>query len=1010
MLPILLTIKGFYSYQKKQTINFEKLTQGGLFGIFGAVGSGKSSILEAIIFALYGDTDRLNLRENRGYNMLNLQCKEAKIEFEFQNYQQKHFRFEVSWSRNSKNHQKTTPFQRLAYQKIDEQWVPLDSNDPTEIIGLSYENFKKTIIIPQGQFKDFLELGDKDRSDMMKQIFKLQAFDLSDKVGKLYTQNEALRNEYLGKLSVFETVNQEIIQDVSNKLKTTEKQLLEDKLAFLKLQENWNLMRNLKDLQDQLNVAKQKHQKLLDTKPQLDLLEKNTELFEKTERTFGLLINEMNSAQKELQYHQEQLGIISKNILSAENEWKTFHERKITLKQKIDLQPAQKNKIESLKWLIRYQNELNSIQSQKASIQKGNEFVQLTHQKIQALLEDKNKLIIEIETLKSKSVDVNVMMAMQNWFVAQENMQNQQFKTQTQLDKLIQSITEKEVKIATLKVQFQLTSFENQLAKLESEQSELLVRKTALLVQKEVGHVAANLTHGCPCPLCGSMEHPNPMVSEDVQQKLDEIEVHHQNLELLKKEISRHNQLLDHEKEALKSLLIQKDDQEKEFEKSQIELKNHQGKFVWESFQITDLKSFEEWNQIQTQWRNQILKHQETLQNVNLKIESEKEIHEKSLAKIQVYEAKKQTSEANAQMYLEQMKGLNLETYLKFSESDIQQEIVKIETEITQNQQDWDKLTVEIDKNNNLISHLKGQKSTTEITLDAFQTKVNELFIKIEQELKNHHMASMQDVMGILNQKIDVKSNMEIVRNFKIELQTIENLMVEIQKKQNNQTFDEQTFTELSTSKIQKEQAIEQWIGQVESMKQTLLDLEQKWIEKVKLQEELNQVDARKTDLRTLSNLFQGQGFVNYISGVYLSQLCDLANARFHQLTQNKLSLILNDKNNFEVIDYLNEGHVRSVKTLSGGQSFQASLCLALALAESVQSLNQSEKNFFFIDEGFGTQDTESIHVIYETLSQLHKENRVVGVISHFEELQERITNHIRVVNDVNLGSQVLVS
>jgi exonuclease SbcC len=234
--------------------------------------------------------------------------------------------------------------------------------------------------------------------------------------------------------------------------------------------------------------------------------------------------------------------------------------------------------------------------------------------------------------------------------------------------------------------------------------------------------------------------------------------------------------------------------------------------------------------------------------------------------------------------------------------------------------------------------------------------------------------------------------------------------MVEIQKKQNNQTFDEQVFTELTTFKIQKEKAIEQSIGQVESMKQTLLDLEQKWIEKVKLQEELNQVDARKTDLRTLSNLFQGQGFVNYISGVYLSQLCDLANARFHQLTQNKLSLILNEKNNFEVIDYLNEGHVRSVKTLSGGQSFQASLCLALALAESVQSLNQSEKNFFFIDEGFGTQDTESIHVIYETLSQLHKENRVVGVISHFEELQERITNHIQVVNDVNLGSQVLVS
>ena len=73
MIPIKLTIQGLYSYQEKQTIDFSKLTQASIFGIFGNVGCGKSSILEAVTFALYGKTDRLNLSgDNRNYNMMNI--------------------------------------------------------------------------------------------------------------------------------------------------------------------------------------------------------------------------------------------------------------------------------------------------------------------------------------------------------------------------------------------------------------------------------------------------------------------------------------------------------------------------------------------------------------------------------------------------------------------------------------------------------------------------------------------------------------------------------------------------------------------------------------------------------------------------------------------------------------------------------------------------------------------------------------------------------------------------
>ncbi len=143
------------------------------------------------------------------------------------------------------------------------------------------------------------------------------------------------------------------------------------------------------------------------------------------------------------------------------------------------------------------------------------------------------------------------------------------------------------------------------------------------------------------------------------------------------------------------------------------------------------------------------------------------------------------------------------------------------------------------------------------------------------------------------------------------------------------------------------------------------------------------------------------------MSSIYLQNLCAIANERFHRLTKNQLSLQINDKNEFEIVDYLNDGRTRSVKTLSGGQNFQVSLSLALALAENVQSLTNSEKNFFFIDEGFGTQDAESVNIVFETLSNLQKGNRIVGIISHVEELQERIPKSLFIRKDLEKGSLI---
>jgi exonuclease SbcC len=187
MIPIQLTIQGLYSYQEKQTIDFTQLTAANLFGIFGSVGCGKSSILEAITFALYGKTD--------------LKSDELLIEFIFETGKaQTAYRATVAGKRNSKNFEDVKKLDRKAYKKIDNQWSPIDTDALEQAIGLSYENFKRTIIIPQGQFQEFLQLGNKDRTQMMKELFNLAKYEFFYKVTALESKNNAAKQNIEGQL------------------------------------------------------------------------------------------------------------------------------------------------------------------------------------------------------------------------------------------------------------------------------------------------------------------------------------------------------------------------------------------------------------------------------------------------------------------------------------------------------------------------------------------------------------------------------------------------------------------------------------------------------------------------------------------------------------------------------------------------------------------------------------------------------------------------------------------
>jgi exonuclease SbcC len=281
---------------------------------------------------------------------------------------------------------------------------------------------------------------------------------------------------------------------------------------------------------------------------------------------------------------------------------------------------------------------------------------------------------------------------------------------------------------------------------------------------------------------------------------------------------------------------------------------------------------------------------------------------------------------------------------------------------------------------------------------------------ELTDRLKNSSYTTIEEVKQILAQEINLEFQKQKLADFRQQLLLLQNQLAQTQNEIGNRAYDSEAHQKLiaeiaviGESLNQKNQEL----GKVEQLlKKLKCDLESQ----AQLRKELENLELRAENIKTMKSLFKASGFVNYISSVYLQNLCNAANDRFFQLTRQKLSLEITEDNNFLIRDYLNGGKVRSVKTLSGGQTFQAALSLALALADNIQKITDSNQNFFFLDEGFGSLDKDSLAVVFDTLKSLRKENRIVGVISHVEEMQQEIDTHLRIENHDETGSRILTS
>ncbi len=171
--------------------------------------------------------------------------------------------------------------------------------------------------------------------------------------------------------------------------------------------------------------------------------------------------------------------------------------------------------------------------------------------------------------------------------------------------------------------------------------------------------------------------------------------------------------------------------------------------------------------------------------------------------------------------------------------------------------------------------------------------------------------------------------------------------------------------------------------------------------ESTSLKKELKEKIKRLDILEELSRVNKGGNFVEYIANTQLKYIVFEASKRLNHMTQNKYSLKLKESE-FYIQDNFNGGILRSVKSLSGGEVFIASLSLALALSNKIQLKNKAMLEIFFLDEGFGTLDKNLLDTVIDTLENLQVNSIDVGIITHIDELKNRIQNKIIVENNIN--------
>ncbi|MBE7089505.1 MAG: SMC family ATPase [Clostridiales bacterium] len=920
MRPIKLTISAFGPYAGKETLELDKLGENGLYLITGTTGAGKTSIFDAIAYALYdspsGDSRDDSMLRSKYAN----DSTETYVELEFMcNDKIYRVRRNPEYTRQKARGEGTT--KQVAKAELhypDGRIVDKSKREVTkaitEIIGVDYDQFTKIAMIAQGEFRKILLDKTENRKEIFRQIFKTHKFEA------IQEQIKSETNALYSKLKVAQqniaTYTSSIICDSNSDhyelaIKAKNDQLTtgeiidlltllikEDEELNVKLAQKLTAVgEKIDNVNATIGKAEEYAKNVEDLKLKSELATKKMQEHDEADAK----LKELSSKTHEIESAEREITLIE-NKLSEYDALDSLHNDTLSLKSTID--QHEKAKSDSIELLSKKQEEIIAIKEQlklleNASLEKAK--LETEKDRLTTLKDDLLALYKAIKTLNKNTVELKKMQ--DEYLVLSDNA--------TRL----------------------------------TEEFNLLNKR---FLDGQAGIMASSLISGEPCPVCGSISHPNKAkASTDVP-----TEAHLNEVKKLSEEESKKA-----ENKSVECAKIKGKIEELAISVNK-KLKDHLGN--------VDIANAEE---------ETINKGKEVANSLN-----------DVLSKIQI-------AECNVKLKLE------LEDKLPNEEKaldDLKSTVATLEKSIATDTATLNQKTDQVEKISKMLKFASKLDANNAISNLSIKSKA--LKDAIEQADKEYNVRKEE----LIKLEGEISALKKVVKNA-CEI----DLAVEIEHKN-------ELLTEKQQLTLQKERVV----SNINSNKACLINIQ-------KTSNESSEIEEHYKWMNSLSNTANGGinekekiSFETYVQMSYFERILRRANIRLQKMTGGQYDLIRRKDElgkrsqvglDIDVLDHHN-GSTRPVNTLSGGEQFKASLALALGLADEIQSSAGGVRlDTMFVDEGFGSLDGESLSLAISTLQDLTEGNRLVGIISHVDELKNRIDKQIIVEKNKQGGSSAKI-
>lgn len=911
MRPLKLIISGFGTYCNKTEIDMSVLGTSGLYLITGNTGSGKTTIFDAITYALYNSPSGTNR------NVSMLRCNFAtpeiptfvELTFEFREktyYVKRNPEYIGKGEKKDSVKKKSESILKLPDGKIITGDKAV-THYITELLGIDKEQFTQIAMISQGDFLKLLLASTEDRIKIFRQIYKTHRYE--NLTLNLKDEFTSLKNEVSDLSKELSQFYSDVNCDESDKL------LIE----LSKLKENpghW---------EDKINLIKK-------------ILKSDEEKFSKIE--------------KKLSDNESEASEITKQLTKA-NEYKklvdSLEEKNIELEEKKEKIVLEKNYLEELKnkepeieqkqgQIVLLKNQL----SQFDNIEKKQKQID----DVKNVLNDSKKLLENLKLEKDKKTKelVDNKSQLETLSFSGENAEKikSDIKSETEILKSLQEIKTQISSFHELEEQLKKVQndFEESYSAFQESQNEYNKKNKAYL-DDIAGILSESLQENEPCPVCGSKNHPHLATKSEsapTKQELEELELKVKSDSEKYTKINEKAALLKGQRDNMSTLIQEK---LKKVDCTEISL-TEKIDFIQNKINVLNEESEKYQNEIKI--KDNLLQKIPTLEKSLDDISGQLNKLITQIAENQVFIS---TEEENLQLLT---KNLDYKTRLE-----VKQTLERFEIEVSSFKNEFNEKQEDFNKCNDYLNNLKG-------TIKSLNDQI------------------------LSYEKIDV-SNL-------------------IQKQNKLEDENKQYTTELQ--KI---------YSRIQINKNSLGNISEKSDKLVTLENQLMMVEnLYKTCIGDLGNGKVKIKLETYVQMAYFDRILAFANKRLMIMTSGQYELVrredsLNHKSQFgldlDVIDHYNGG-VRAVNSLSGGESFEASLSLALGLSDEItHSAGGIKIDTMFVDEGFGTLDSDTIQKAHKALLSITEGNKLVGIISHVDYLKENIERKIVITKDKFLGSNV---